>query len=568
MSTQTAAPAAGSFRAALAHRDYRWLLTGLVVSTIGSWAYNVALIVFIYDQTGSTTWLAAASLARFVPALLFSPYGGVLAERIERRSLMIWLDVISTAIMIGLALVSGIEGPVAIALVLAGISSVIGSVYFPATAAMTPQVVGESDLAAANTLNGVVENTAVIVGPAIGAVILISSPPEVAFLVNAATFLFSAYASSRVRTRSEPADVTEGGSASFIEQLSVGFKAIGTSSTAAVLVAFSVLASFFYGTDTVLFAVLSEGPLGTGAKGFGYLLAGLGVGGILASLFVNKLASSTRLAQIISVGLILYVLPTALFVFVENPYVAELIQVVRGGGTLVVDVLAITALQRSLAPDLIARVFGVFMALVLGGISLGALLTPLLLNATSLDTTLLIFGLGTTGLIVLAYPKTRAIDRASAARLAELSDRIEALEHLGILASASRPVLERLAGAAKTFSASAGDQIITEGEDSDAYYVIIDGTVDVSAVGEAGTSRFIRTMGPGTGFGEIGLLQRGPRTATVDAASDVSMYRIDGDEFIAALTEAPPSSAFLDGARSRLALTHPSHQWDDSAAKT
>lgn len=565
MSAVTAeAPATGSYRSALANRDYRWLMTGLIVSTVGSWAYNVALIVFIYDQTGSTTWLAATSLARFIPALLFSPYGGVIAERVERRSLMIWLDLISTVLMVGLALVSGLAGPVVIALVLAGGSSVIGSVYFPATAAMTPQVVGESDLAAANALNGIVENTAVIAGPAIGAVIMIASPPEVAFLVNAATFLFSAYASSRVQTRSEPADVTDGGSAGVLEQVSVGFRAIGSSSTAVVLVAFSVIASFFYGTDTVLFAVLGEGPLGMGAEGFGYLLAGLGIGGIIASLFVNKLASSTRLAFIISLALIVYALPTALYVFVEDPYVGVLIQVVRGGGTLVVDVLAITALQRALAPDLIARVFGVFGALVLTGISLGALLTPLLLNTTSLETTLLIFSLGTTGLVVLAYPKTRAIDRDSAARLAELADRIEALESLEIFASASRPILERLAGAATGFDVIAGTRIITEGEASDAFYVIRDGTVDVSKIGESGGAGFVRTMGPGEGFGEIGLLRRGPRTATVDASSDVSMYRLAGDDFVAALTEVAPSSVFLEGALARLGMTHSSYQSDDA----
>jgi MFS family permease len=558
------ASATGSYRSALAHRDYRWLLTGLIVSTVGSWAYNVALIVFVFDRTGSANWLAATSLARFIPALLFSPYGGVIAEKVERRGLMIRLDVISTLVMVGLALVSGLDGPVVIALALAGCSSVIGSVYFPATAAMTPQVVGESDLAAANALNGVVENTAVIAGPAIGALIMIGAPPEIAFLVNAATFLFSAFASSRVRTRSEPADVTEGGSAGVLEQVSVGFRAITSSSTAAMLVAFSVIASFFYGTDTVLFAVLSEGPLDLGAKGFGYLLAGLGVGGILASLFVNKLAGSTRLALIISAGLIVYVLPTALYVVVDDPSLGIGIQVVRGAGTLIVDVLAVTALQRALAPDLIARVFGVFGALVLGAISIGALLTPILLNTTSLDTTLLIYSLGTTGLIVLFYPKTRSIDRESAARLAEISERIEAIEDLGIFASASRPVLERLAGAAGLYEVSAGDRIITEGEESDAFYVILDGTVDVSAVGEGGVSTFIRTMEPGQGFGEIGLLRRGPRTATVDAVSDVSMYRIAGDDFVAALTEVPPSSSFLDGARSKLALTHPSHQWDDT----
>ena len=81
-----------------------------------------------------------------------------------------------------------------------------------------------------------------------------------------------------VRARSTPVDVTEGGYVGPLKQMMVGIKAIGTSSSAATLVAFSIVATFVFGVDTVLFVVLSRDVLGTGAEGYGYLLAGLGVG--------------------------------------------------------------------------------------------------------------------------------------------------------------------------------------------------------------------------------------------------------------------------------------------------
>ncbi len=565
----------GAYRRALATPDFRWLSLGLAVSMIGSWAYNVALYVYVYDVTQSASWAAAVTLGRFVPSLILGTYGGVVAERRERRGLLITLDLLSTAIMVGLTVVAAADLGALAAIVLAGITSVLGTAYYPATAAMTPQIVSEDDLAAANSFNSMIENLSVIVGPALGAGILAISSTSTAFLVNAATFLFSAWASSRLQTRSEPTDVTEGGEAGILKQVSVGFRAISSSSTAAILVGASVLASFLYGVDTVLFVVVSEERLGLGPDGFGLLLAGLGVGGVLMAPLVDRLAGGTRLSSVISLGLIAYTLPTLLLVWVDAPAAAFAIQVVRGAGTLVVDVLAVTALQRSLESDLIARVFGVFMSLVLAGISLGALITAPLLNATSLDTTLVVFSAVIAGLVVLAYPLTRIVDRETAARLAELEPRISALEALGIFANANRTALERLAQAAEEQSLPVGTRIVTQGDEADALYVILDGNVAVTVRDPAEwvharprEERHVRDMGPGQYFGEIGLIERVPRTASVDAATDVTLLRIPGDDFIDALTTNRATAAFLEGARMRLAHTHPARELTAPALRT
>lgn len=546
------------FRAALAYRDYRWLVTGLAVSMIGSWAYNVALYVYVFEVTQSAGWAAATTVGRFVPSLLLSSYSGVVAERFERRRLLITLDLVSMVVMIVLAVVAGIELPALLAISLAAVASVIGTVYFPATAALTPQIVEEQDLAAANSLTSVIENVSVIAGPAIGAAVLAVSTVEVTLLFNAATFLFSAWCSAQVRTRSKPTDVTEGGEAGILRQVAVGFGAIGSSSTAAVLVAASVLASFMYGTDTVVFVVFSVERLGTGPDGFGILLAGLGVGGVLMAPLVDRLARSPRLATIISLGLIGYTLPTLLLLWIDQPALAFGIQIIRGAGTLVVDVLAITALQRSLAPDLVARVMGVFNTLVLAAISAGALLTAPLLSAAGLGGTILVYSVGMAGLVVLVYPWTRRVDRETAERLAQLAPRISAFEALGIFAAASRPTLERLAARAEEVETRAGERIVMEGDPADAFYVIVDGRVTVSGVGEHGVERRLRAMGPGEYFGEIGLLDESPRTASVDAATAVTLYRLPGEDFIEALSDNTASAAFLESARMRLARTHPS----------
>jgi predicted MFS family arabinose efflux permease len=561
-------PATGAkstFRSALRHRDYRWLLIGHSISAIGSWAYNVALAVFVYDATGSATWVAAASLGRFVPSLLFSTYGGVIAERYERRRLLIIIDLLSLTWMTALGLLAAADGPVILAIAFAGLTTLGGTVFFPAEAALTPQLVGEEDLAAANSLNSMVGNGSVIIGPAIGAVLLALGPPEVTFFINGATFLFSAWAVSQVRSRSRSTDVTEGGAAGVLKQMSVGFKAMTSNSTAFLLIMFSVAASFLYGTDTVLFVVLSEEKLGSGPEGFGYLLAALGVGGILAAPLVNRLSKSKRLGTVIAVGMIAYGLPTLFMVWVEEPGVAFALQVVRGAGTILVDVLAITAIQRTLAPDLISRVFGVYMGLVLAAISLGAYITAPILGWIGLDSTLTLYGIVFPALVLVVYPMLVGVDRKASARLAQIQPKIDALEQVGIFAAASRPVLERLAGAAGSFSVPSGSTIIAEGAEADRFYVLTSGTVAVSAKGEGDEDRFIRSLDAVAYFGEIGLIENVPRTATVKAETDCEMLAISGDDFLAALTESPASAGFLEGAKTRLKMTHPSRELTGAA---
>jgi hypothetical protein len=438
---------------------------------------------------------------------------------------------------------------------LAALSAIANLPYNPAVAAMIPQIADEDELAAANALNGTIENLTVITGPAIGAGLLALGSPASVFAINAASFAASAVIVSRMRSRSRPVDVTEAGEAGALEQMLVGVRAIVANHAARVPVAFCGLVSFVYGTDTVLFVGVSQDRLGTGSEGFGYLLTGLGVGGVLAAGFVNRLASSRKLALVITAGAVLYCAPTALLTVIHSPTLAFALQIVRGGATLIVDVLAVTALQRAVPGDALARVFGVFFAFFLGAISLGTLITPPIVHNLSLDAALLIMAFVPAALALAGYPALVGLDRAAAVHLAELAPRIAVLERLGIFAAAPQSVLERLASACTPVEFTPGQAIVREGEPADALYVILEGSVGVTARGETGGEQRLRTMGPETYFGEIGLLERIPRTATVTAEALTHCYRIDGDAFLDALTTTAPATSLLEGARTRLAAT-------------
>lgn len=542
----------------LRHRDFRLLMAAFTASAIGSWAYNIALAVWIFDETGSAGWVGAATIGRFVPALLFSAYGGVLADRFERVRLMVVLDLAAFAAMLLLAFETAVGAPVVLAIATAALTSTLSTAYEPAVAAMTPQLVGERDLGSANALRNTIDNVCVIAGPGLGAVILLVGPPWVAISINALTFLVSAIVVGRIRARSKPVDVTEGGQVGAFRQMAVGAKAIASSPSASVLVAYSIIATFVFGIDTVLFVVLSRDVLGTGAEGYGYLLAGLGVGGVAAAGIVTRLERKPRLGLVILAGMATYCLPTLVFLVAGNPVLAFVIQIVRGAGTLVVDVLAVTALQRSLPNDLLARVFGAFNAFLLAAILLGAVVAPVLIEQVSLDAALWFSGLAIPVLCLLGWPVLRRMDRESVARDALLAPKVNLLAACNLFADVSAGGIDQLAGASTEVTVEAGQSVVREGEPADAFYVVAEGRLSVTARGESDTVETLNDLSAGDYFGEIGLIEQIPRTATVTPTTKTVLLRIDGSAFLEALTQSAPSPALLDGASLRLRRTHPS----------
>jgi len=223
-----------------------------------------------------------------------------------------------------------------------------------------------------------------------------------------------------------------------------------------------------------------------------------------------------------------------------------------------VDVLAMTALQRSLPPDLISRVFSAFCAVIFGGLALGAFITPFLLHGVGLDATIALDAFVVPTVVLLVYPKLASLDRAAAALTAFLAPRVSFLAQLDIFAAASRPSLERLAQTADELVLEPGARLITEGETADALYVLLDGDLAVSARGEGRTSRPIRTMQAPAYVGEIGVLERVPRTATVTADTSARLLRISADNFYESLSGTSFTGAFVASMSSRLAKTHPS----------
>lgn len=547
--------------------DYRWLFSALAVSQIGDFLYSVALAVYLYDRTGSAGWVAGAYAARLLPAILLAPYAGVLADRWPRRRVMLVSDLVSAGLVIALTLVAALDGPLLVAVLIPACVSASATFFLPAMQAVLPEVVDEDDLAAANTLTSLVENIALVGGPALGVLVLAATDAWVAFAVDAATFVAGAVLLTRMHTHDSPPSAhTETGG--LVSRLSRGAAALRDSPLARGVVGIAALANLLYGSDTVLFVLVAAQRLGTGSAGTGYLLAALGAGGIAVATVANRAAGSPKAAGIILLSMTLYCLPLAGLALTRSPVVAVGLLVVRGAGFVVVDVLAITVLQRVVPSDVLARVFGLVASVVVAGIAIGALIVPPLVAATGLTATLLILGLAPVALTAAAYPALRRTDRTTADRAVQLAPVIARLRTVEPFAAASRPALEQLAAAVQQQTVDAGTPVVRQGDVADAFYVVVVGRLTVESTGETGgPAQPLGDLGPGDWFGELGLLGKVPRTATVIATTNCVLDQIPGTDFLDGVTGRVASPALFERATARLARTHPSARLDvDPAA--
>jgi MFS family permease len=544
--------ARGRYRNALRHRDLRLLIAAFLVDQIGSWSYIVVISVYIFDRTHSTQWLAANAACRWGPSLLVASYGGVLADRYQRTTVLIVSALASTVLMAGMAVVVASGAPVAFVLVISAISAVALAPYQPAAGALTPEIVGEKDLAAANSMFSALESLVVVVGPGIGGLLLLlTTRPVIGVAINAASFAVAAALVTRLRVRSRG-----GGQAgdSLAQEWATGLRSLAAQPVAIAVILFCALDSAVYGAATVLYVPLSV-RLGTGPNGYSYLLAASAVGGLLGAGLANRLSSASRLAPVIMGSICLQAVPYLLTVPVHWPALAAVLQVLSGVGMIIVDVLAITSLQRDLPGDVLGRVLGVFDTVVLAGILLASLATGILLAHFDVNVALVAVGAGIPAIGLAGLPTLLRADRTSAAAAERLRPRVALLAELDLLADADRRALERLAAAAQEIVMPAGQVVIREGDEADALWILADGELAVQASGDGPEPRELAPVTAPGYVGELGLLHGIPRTASVRTLRPSTLLRIGSQDFLSAVQVSQPSPSLLSVAGTRMART-------------
>jgi MFS family permease len=387
----------GTIRAALGYPAFRSLLAGLAVSQVGDWLYNLALVTLVYQRTGSALWAGVATAARVVPIVVIGPLGGVVADRFGRRGVMIVSDLSRLILMLGLALVAAAHLPVLIAPVIAALATAAGAPYLPCVSAVTPKLVRSADLPGANAARSAVTAIGVILGPALGGVLLLIGPPAMAFAVNALTFGAAAVFTVAIRDQRAFAVSRAGGArARLVSEIADGAAALRAHPAAVRLVGADLLCSLVYGMQTVLLILIAR-QAGLGLHGYGYLFAAIGAGGLLGTAVagrVARLGHHVALAGSLGlVGLSMLALPAA-----HWAPAAIVLAGFSGAGSLCVEIMTETGLQRMLPDEVFGRAYGLALPASIAGIAVGSLVAPALVSAFG-ETAALV----ACGTVVLAY---------------------------------------------------------------------------------------------------------------------------------------------------------------------
>lgn len=526
------------------------------MSGTGDFLYSIALVVYLIQETGSASWVAAAVIARMAAHTLLSAVGGLVADRFDRRRLMVVLDASRAIVMAAIGVIVMAGGPPAAVLVMVVLASALNTPYRPAIVAATPLLVSEDDLAAANAAEASVGQLAWFLGPALGAAIVSLFGPEAAFFANAATFAVSAVLIAGIggvgagNRRTNADEAADGLVAQFVE----GVRAMREFKGLAALTLLLVAVLFAYGLEQVVQVLVVRDRLDLDADAVGVLVACTGVGGLLAVPFSARLAPQRNGGRLLAVSGLLMGVPLAFLAITDSLIVAGGLMVVEGVGNIFFDVLLITLLQRVCPDRLLGRVFslqdtsGSFAQLV------GTISAPLLISAVDLELALVVGG----GTLVVAscvlLPSLQAISTRTEAERVRLAPIATELAALGILGETSQVARERISRSVMVFVAPTGSVIFAEGDPATDLFVIRSGAVTISTAAHGP----VRQLGSGEWFGEIGLIRNLARTATVTAADEVELLVIPGQVFLNAVqagdTMAGPLASTL---HRRLEHTHP-----------
>jgi MFS family permease len=524
-----------AFRAVFHNHELRKLQLAFVGSITGEWGYFIALLIYANDH-GGAKGVSLILVLRWTCSALTSGWLAYFADRFPRERVMIGTNLTRAVVMVIMAAAAyGGWSPV---IIYAGATfvSVAAKAFRPAQAALLPTLARTpEELTAANVASSGIESIGAFAGPALGGILLAATNVGTVFLAMVGALIWSSLLISRLHPSERPEPPAEHRGA-FAEAME-GFRVLAREPDARVIVSLYSCQTFMDGALRVLMVVTALDLLGIGNSGLGFLNAAVGVGGLVGVAVAFGLVGRNRLANDFGVGLLLMGLGIGLIGVWPRPAAAIVLMGVLGVGNTLVDVSAVTLLQRAVRDEVLGRVFGALQSVLIAASAIGALVAPVLIDAVGIRVSLIITG----GLLPVAtgllWFRLRAID----ARVHVRTDLIALLQANPIFAPLPPPTVEHLASKLIPTTIAAGDAVFHQGDPGDRFYIVQSGRCEVWIDGEK-----VAEVGPGEGFGEIALLRDVPRTATVKAVEETRLLALDRDDFIAAVTGHAPSREAAD----------------------
>ncbi|MGQ0812546.1 MAG: MFS transporter [Nitrospiraceae bacterium] len=349
----------------LGTRDFGLLFSGQTISQIGDSLNKVALLWFVYEMTGSALKMTMIGLLQTIPPLVLGPLIGVYLDRLRKKPVMIWVDLIRTVLIL---LVPLFYAAGALTLdwlyVLVFVISAVSTVFGPALASAVPLIVERSQLTAANALIQSTTNIGLLVGPAVSGLGIALIGAQNVFYVNAATFLLSALCIMPIRFQETSTDSASHGEAeSLSQQLLAGFRFIFVQHhTVFMLMVTATLYSLGASAFVFLLPVVAKELLGVGSVELGWLWSALGIGMLAASIWLAWASQGTlrHRLQTIAGAMAIGGVAVCGLSLLETPLLAAGLVVVIGGSTALFTPVVWALLQELTPGHMLGRVFTTF----------------------------------------------------------------------------------------------------------------------------------------------------------------------------------------------------------------
>jgi MFS family permease len=503
-------------------------------------ALTVVTLVTVFNRGGV---LAAGLLGaiRMIPAIIAGMSAGGLLERVRGDRFLVALGLIRALAAAGIAMTIATAGTrmdeKQITMILlffwSTVAAAAGAPVRPTQITLMPAIArSPGELVAANTVWTTGEGLGAFVGPFIAGLLMAVNLHSGVAAIAAVAFLVTALIAAGLRFE-QTADASGGGRAA---RRGFRFREGVRAVLSRPVLSWTMLGTFGQVVTRGLLNALTVAAaidlLRMGQGGLGLLTAALGFGGLLGAIFAMASKRSERLIRNELVSLVFWGLPLAIIGLIPLPEIAVTAMVVIGVANATYDVALFTILQRASSNQDRASVLSVLEGVIGFGAVTGSLLAPLLILIFGPRGALLAAGAILPLLVVLMYTRIGRAEEITVVRegLVELLRRVPAFAELPLTA------VERVAAGLVPITAPAGTALMTQGEPGDRFVVIETGEIEVLVDG-----KLMDRLGPGAGVGEIALLRRSPRTATVNAITDVTGYSVDAPTFLAAV--AGPAAA-------------------------
>jgi MFS family permease len=362
---------------ALRHRNFRLFFTGQSISLIGTWMTRIATAWLVYRLTGSALLLGFVSFAGQIPTFLLAPFAGVLVDRINRRNLLVWTQVLAgvqSLVMAALTLAKVITIHEIIAL--SAFQGIINAFDMPGRQSFLVQMVEDKkDLGNAIALNSSMVNMARLIGPALAGIVIAAVGEGYCFAIDGFSYIAVVVSLLMMRV---PASTVQRAAASMLHQLKEGWSYVTTFRPIRTILTLFALNSLMGMPFIVLMPIFASQVLHGGPHTLGYLMGASGVGALVSAISLALRKSVRGLTTMIQISAFLFGSGLILFGLSHHLVLSLLLMLVVGFGMMQGLAASNTVIQTLVPEDKRGRVMSFYTMAFVGMAPFGSLLAGFL----------------------------------------------------------------------------------------------------------------------------------------------------------------------------------------------